>query len=158
MQQFRNIRYKHKQNNCGNIVLNIDGIVHHKGKIIADNSNCLFLHTIASKLVSKLPRPTHVFPVTSRFFRQFHADKNVNNNTLVLQPLSEDFIYKELRNLNIDKSTGLDDIPARFLKNDAFYIKEPIMSIINKSVATGIVPEDFKKGRVKPLFKKGNSL
>lgn len=99
-----------------------------------------------------------MFPVTSRFFRQFHADKNVNNNTLVLQPLSEDFIYKELRNLNIDKSTGLDDIPARFLKNDAFYIKEPIMSIINKSVATGIVPEDFKKGRVKPLFKKGNSL
>lgn len=99
-----------------------------------------------------------MFPVTSRFFRQFHADKNVNNNTLVLQPLSEDFIYKELRNLNIDKSTGLDDIPARFKKNDAFYIKEPIMSIINKSVATGIVPEDFKKGRVKPLFKKGNSL
>lgn len=32
------------------------------------------------------------------------------------------------------------------------------MSIINKSVATGIVPEDFKKGRVKPLFKRGNSL
>lgn len=158
MQQFRNIRYKHKQNNCGNIVLNIDGIVHHKGKIIADNSNCLFLHTIASKLVSKLPRPTHVFPVTSRFFRQFHADKNVNNNTLVLQPVSEDFIYKELRNLNINKSTGLDDIPARFLKNDAFYIKEPIKSIINKSIATGIVPEDFKKGRVKPLFKKGNPL
>lgn len=101
-----------------------------------------------------------MFPVTSRFFRQFHADKNVNNNTLVLQPLSEDFIYmyKELRNLNINKSIGLDDIPAIFLKNDAFYIKEPIMSIINKSVATGIVPEDFKKGRVKPLFKKGNSL
>lgn len=104
MQPFRNIRYK--QNNCGNIVLNIDGIVHHRGKTIADNSNWFFfLHTIASKLVSKFPRPTHVFPVTSRFFRQFHADKNVNNNTLVLQPLSEDFIYKELRNLNINKST-----------------------------------------------------
>lgn len=115
MQPFRNIRYKHKQNNCGNIVLNIDGIVHHKGKTIADTSNWVFfLHTIASKLVSKLPRPTHVFPVTSRFFRQFHADKNVNNNALVLQPLSEHFIYKELRNLNINKSTGLDDIPARF--------------------------------------------
>lgn len=116
MQQFRNIRHKHNQNSCGNIVSNIDGIVHHKGKTIADNSNCLFLHTIASKLVSQLPRPTHVFPVTSRFFRQFHADKNVNNNTLVLQPVSEDFIYKELRNLNINKSTGLDDIPARFKK------------------------------------------
>lgn len=32
------------------------------------------------------------------------------------------------------------------------------MTIINKSIATGIVPEDFKRARVKPLFKKGNSL
>lgn len=43
MQPFRNIRYK--QNNCGNIVLNIDGIVHHRGKTIADNSNWFFFFT-----------------------------------------------------------------------------------------------------------------
>lgn len=106
-----------------------------------------------------MPTPSHVFSVTSSFFRQFYADKNVNNNTLVLYPVSEDFIYKELRNLNFNKSTGLDDIhvPARFSKDDAFYIKEPIMSIINKSITTGIVPEDFKRAGVKPLIQKGNS-
>lgn len=38
-----------------------------------------------------------------------------------------------------------------FFKNGAFYTKEPIMSIINKSIATDIVPEDFKRARVKPL-------
>lgn len=51
----------------------------------------------------------------------------MNNNT---QTVSEDFFTKELRNLNITKSTGLDDMPVRFLKDGAFYIKEPIMSII----------------------------
>lgn len=68
----------------------------------------------------------------------------------------EDFIYKELRNLNIDKSIGLDDILVRFKKNDVFYIKELIMFIINKFVVIGIVLDDFKKGRVKFFFKKGN--
>lgn len=63
-----------------------------------------------------------------------------------------------MKYLNINKSTGLDDIPAKFLKDGAFYIKELTMSIINKSIATGIVPKDFKRARVKPLFKKGNSL
>lgn len=32
------------------------------------------------------------------------------------------------------------------------------MSIVKKSVATGIVPEDFKRTIVKPLFLKINSL
>ena len=59
---------------------------------------------------------------------------------------------------NVNKSTGLDNIPARFLKDCAFYIKKPIMSIVNKSITTDIVPDDFKMARVKPLFKKGNSL
>lgn len=66
--------------------------------------------------------------------------------------MSEDFIYKELRNLNMNKSTGLDDITARFIKDGTFCIKEQIMSIINKSLATGIVLEDFKRDRVKSFF------
>lgn len=41
--------------------------------------------------------------------------------------MSEEFIYKEMRNLNMNKSSGLDDIPANFFKDGAFYIKEPII-------------------------------
>lgn len=57
-----------------------------------------------------------------------------------------------------NKSTGLDDIPAWFLNNGASKIKETVMYIIYKSISIGILPEDLKKGRVKPLFKIGNSL
>jgi hypothetical protein len=156
-QQLKNLGYKYKQSSSENIVLNIGGTVQHKGKIIADYFNSFFT-TIASKLVDKLPSPSHMFSVTSNVFRQFYKDKNTEHKTLLLQSVSEDFIYKELRALNVNKSTGLDDIPARFLKDGAFYIKEPIMAIVNTSITTGTVPDDFKMARVKPLFKKGNSL
>lgn len=32
------------------------------------------------------------------------------------------------------------------------------MSIVKKSLVTGILPEDFKRTRVKPLFQKKNSI
>jgi hypothetical protein len=44
------------------------------------------------------------------------------------------------------------------MKDGAFYIKEPITHILNISILSGVVPIEFKNARVKPLFKKGNSL
>lgn len=62
-----NIRYKYKQNNCGNIILKIDGVVHHERKtiIIADHFNCFYYNCIKA---CKLPGPSHVFSVTWKFF------------------------------------------------------------------------------------------
>jgi hypothetical protein len=42
---------------------------------------------------------------------------------------------KELKNLNSSKSTGLDEIPARFLKDAASFLKIPITFIINMSIS-----------------------
>lgn len=42
MQQLKNIGYKQKQNDCGNIVSNIVGVVNNEGKTIADHLNCFF--------------------------------------------------------------------------------------------------------------------
>ena len=57
--------------------------------------------------------------------------------------MSEDFIYKELCNLISSKSTGLDGIPAKFLRDAAPIIKLPITFLINLSITEGIVPDDF---------------
>ena len=99
-----------------------------------------------------------MYNVVSTVFRQFHSEKHNENKTFALQPVSEEFIYRELRKLNVNKSTGLDNIPAKFLKDGAFFIKEPITHIVNKSILSGVVPDEFKNARVKPLFKKGSSL
>ena len=58
--------------------------------------------------------------------------------------------------MNCSKSTGLDEIPARFLKDSAPYIKTHITFLINSSVVNNVVPTDLKSAKVKPLFKKDN--
>ena len=54
----------------------------------------------------------------------------------------------------LPKSTSLDNIPARFLKDSASILKIPITHIVNLSIMTSTVPIDFKIAKVKPLFKK----
>ena len=73
-------------------------------------------------------------------------------------PVSGRFIREELSGMKTDKSTGLDDVSARFLKDGADFLVEPVKHIINMSILTEIVPDGFKNARVKPLFKKGSRL
>ena len=73
-----------------------------------------------------------------------------------VSPVSEEFIYKELCNLNSFKSTGLDNIPSRFVKDVAKALTKPVTYIVNLSITSGIVPNQLKSARVKPLFKKNN--
>ena len=80
------------------------------------------------------------------------------SNTLNLKTISEDLVYKELCGINVSKSTGLDEIPGRFIKDGATLLKKPITSIINQSIMSGIVPTSMKQARVKPLYKKNSSL
>ena len=67
-------------------------------------------------------------------------------------------MFKELVKLTSSKSTGLDNLPARFIKDGANVLKIPITFIVNLSISTFIVPKDMKIARVKPLYKKSSSL
>ena len=88
----------------------------------------------------------------------FYESRKTTNYKLVLSNVSEEFIYKELCQLNTGKSTGLDGIPARFLKDAAKVLKIPITFIINLSISSHTVPDDLKLAKVKPLFKKNDRL
>ena len=56
--------------------------------------------------------------------------------------------------LNPSKSTGTDNIPARFVKDAASVLTKPIVHIINLSIEQNVVPNDLKNARVVPLLKK----
>ena len=113
---------------------------------------------MASELVKKLARSKGIHSVTSQLFLNFYKRRNPHNKKLVLQPVTEEFVFEELCSLNANKSTGLDEISARFIKDGANVIKVPITAIINQSITTGVVPQSMKYARVKPLFKKNNHL
>ena len=75
-----------------------------------------------------------------------------------LSPVSRHFIFSQLSSLKVNKSTGLDGISSRFLKDGADVIVDPILHIINLSISSEVVPSEFKMARVKPLCKKGSRL
>ena len=121
-QHLKQLGYKaHKAGNA-NIVLNIDDENCHSPLKIANHFNDFFT-TVASKLVDKLPCPSKLFDLNSEVLLNFYKERNDGNNKFVLKHVSESFVYKELRNLNSSKSTGLDEVPARFLKDAAFFLK-----------------------------------
>ncbi|KFQ24865.1 hypothetical protein N332_08244, partial [Mesitornis unicolor] len=65
--------------------------------------------------------------------------------------ISEDKVYDHLRNLNIYKSMGPDEMHPRGLKELADGVAKPLSLILQ----SGEVPGDWKKGNITSIFKKG---
>ena len=156
-QHLKDIGLKNKGKDSDNICLCIDGEICHDSKSVANHFNDFFTN-VASALVSKLPTASNVFNIESTVFKSFYKQKESQDRDFVLKKVSEDFVYKELLKLNPSKSTGLDEIPARFVRDGASVLKIPITFIVNLSLSSGKVPHDMKVARVKPLYKKNSSL
>ena len=88
----------------------------------------------------------------------FYHKRGVQTDNFHFTPVSECDVGKLLKNLSVSKSTGLDMISAKFVKDGSSIIKfcSPLTYIINLSLRLSIVPAGFKTARVVPLYKKGS--
>ncbi|KFO92578.1 hypothetical protein N320_03448, partial [Buceros rhinoceros silvestris] len=68
--------------------------------------------------------------------------------------VSKDKVRDHLKNLNIHKSKGPDEIHLRDLREFTDVVAKPLSMIFEKSWLSGEVA-DWKKGTVAPIFKKG---
>ena len=83
------------------------------------------------------------------------------NDTTSNYPVAEDInitetgVLKLLKNLNVHKAGGPDDIKPAVLKELAEEIAPLLTIIYRTSLRSGTIPQDWKKARITPAFKKG---
>ena len=65
-------------------------------------------------------------------------------------------IVKLLKNLKTNKGAGPDDLAPTVLKELSIEIAPILQKIFAKSLHSQIVPTDWKKACISPIFKKGD--
>ena len=70
-----------------------------------------------------------------------------------LKTVTSSYVSQLLSKLAVSKAVGLDSISARFLRDTSSIIAEPLTTIFNKCITTGVFPDKWKEVRVSPIHK-----
>ena len=93
-----------------------------------------------------------------QYIEQYMKDQNGSNNTFTFSHVTMNDVLKELRSINIRKTTGCDLIPGKLIKEGADILCKPIQSLINKCIDTCTFPNALKLADVVPIFIKNDML
>ena len=81
--------------------------------------------------------------------------ENFNSlNTFSLKPITKIKVREIIKDLDVGKSIGSDNIPAKFIKIASEHLEDPITSMINNSINKNRYCEDAKTAVIPPIFKK----
>ena len=115
-------------------------------KVIADEFNNFFVN-VGPELASKINS-------TGKKFYDYLNDPI--NSCMFMKPIVETEIVKIINKFNQNKSAGHDNIENAIVKKIANELAKPLALLFNKSVSTGIVPDDLKIAKVIPIHKKND--
>ena len=79
-----------------------------------------------------------------------------NKITLNNITLSQEIILDVINKLKPGKNGGVDEINSSYLLGIAEAIALPLLLLFNESIDSGVVPDDWRKANVTPIFKKGS--
>ena len=144
-----------KKGSISNISLKKDDKIRFDGKTNANTFKEFFCN-LASDLVAKLPPPSNKFAVSSlRCYYQKFLDLLLSK--FKFSNVTEDFVLKLLKDMNIDKAAGINKLSGKFLKDAANILAKPISKIYNLSMKYYAFATDCQVAKLKPLYKKGST-
>ena len=77
------------------------------------------------------------------------------NTVLTNMEFTEEDVKKKLKKLKPEKSPGPDGMHPKVLVELSDYLAKPLTILYHRSLQESIVPEEWKKSNVTPIFKKG---
>ncbi len=108
---------------------------------------CDYFTNIGIDFANKIP-PSHTSAnayMTKSKFR--------NPQSMFLAPTDQNEILGILNGLKAKNSTGHDNLSSKLFKSLGQSVTRPISMIVNKSMESGVVPDNMKKAKVIPLYK-----
>ena len=136
-----------KCNNKTEIIekLKINNLYEYRGQKIVEEFTKYFAN-IGKEYANKMPNP-------STSLKDYLRKIPTEPKSIFLKPTTEREISKLIENLPPKKSSGIDGVDNKILKEIKEYIVGPLCNIFNKSLETGIFPERMKTAKVVPLYK-----
>ena len=90
-------------------------------------------------------------PLVNYVWRYRNSFCTRNNLSFNFTPVSTKLVEKKLKQLKRSKAAGIDNIPPGILKDCSTVVKTPLAHILNLSLITGEIPQEWKKTKVIPL-------
>ena len=134
-------RKKIKTNSGIGTLIDNDGKFAEKDFDKAETLNSFFTSVFTKENKNKLPR-----------LEKCSYSKGASITKISITP---EAVKKKLQNLDPSKAQGPDGIPSKVLKELSEELSQPLSSLFNLSIETGVVPEDWRTANVVAIFKKG---
>ena len=139
-----------KKGTISNICLKKDDKIYFDDKINANTFKEFFCN-LASDLVAKLPLPSKRFGLNT--VRSYYQDiLGLLPSKFKFSNVTEDHVLQLLKDMNVDKAAGIDNLSGKFLKDGANILAKPISELRNLSIKYLVFPKDCQIAKLKPLY------
>ena len=144
-----------KKGTISNICLKKDDKIYFDDKTNA-NAFKEFFCNLPSDLVARLLSPSNRFGLDT--VRNYFQDiLGLLPSKFKFPNVTEDLVLQLLKDMNIEKTAGIDNFSGKFLKDGANILAKPISEVCNLFIKYSLFPTDCQIAKLKPLFKKGST-